>query len=247
MAAVGRLHVEDGGGRSNGMRVLSGVTGQIPTDRSSTSLTFCINEACCWPFQSLLCAMGILLASLPLLFLFFRSAGFQYVCAPLELTKEVGLPRACLCARRWLRDSFLASPDLLPHCSAAQLWALSSTVDEVQARELLLAMTLTLGRTGQTWTIADGHEALNGICGAGPNCRPMGTIHAHLYSLVHGRWLPAVPSNRQLLFTFVLVAVNMDPDGADATASAGVPPPLAGDRSPLDDAIRGYGVALAAL
>lgn len=190
---------------------------------------------------------GILLASLPLLLLFFCFAGLQYGRAILELTWEVGLPRARLHARRWLRDSFLASPDLFIHCSAAQLWALSSTVDEVQARELLLAMTLPPGRARHTWTIADGHEALNGICGAGPNRRPMGTFHAYLYRQFHGGRLPGVPSNRQLLFTFVLAAVNMDPDGAAATASAGVPPPLAGDRSPLDDAIRGDGVALAAL
>lgn len=151
-------------------------------------------------------------SSLPLHILFGLSQGIQLRYASWVLADVVRADLARRLARRWLRVSIYGPPESFPHSNAWQLWALSTAVDEARARDLMRAMTCPPGQPPDTWSDADARAALHRICGWGGDSR-RGSSEREDRPVSRRSGLTArraVPSSRQLFFTFVLAAVNQD-------------------------------------
>lgn len=194
--------------------------------------------------------------ALPLLILLAFSLGLMYLILVRMLTVKVRADLARRLARRWLRVSLYGPPESFPHCNAWKLWALSTAVDEAQARDLTCAMTCPQGRTSDTWTVADARAALHRICGWDGDAGewPSEQDRPEYRRL----WLKKTrvgPDLRQTFFTFVLAAINMAADTPHAAAnspdvaasSTGAASPPAVPPCTLDDVIAGRTAPLAAL
>jgi len=160
--------------------------------------------------------VSLLLYGLPLLLLFWSSLWLQYRRASAALRYKVQPDFGRHMARRWLRHALLSPPDHFSHSRAWDLWMLASAINEKRAGYLLRRMSCPQGMDFGAWGEGAARKAVGRITGleAYLNHRPPRSwawvIGRAVFCFPLRRWRRLFPTNRELLFKFVLAALNVD-------------------------------------